>query len=167
MLRWLGGVVDRILVVLGAFLFSQFPAFLQQYSQRLGGHLAELNRQILELQRLAMQSGKTLPAYIHKFSSSGDSDFSRHGAQMQKMLERQVELSDALNHLTHATLWTKPVAFIQHLQWEIAQGTLSLFQPGLSLTMEGLVYAAMGMVVGYCFFTTLHRLWRKIASAVT
>lgn len=162
MLSWFGKIVDRLFVVVGAFLFSQAPAFLQQYSQRLGGHLTELNHQIGELHRLALRSGKTLPEYIHKFTSSGDVDFSQQGTLMLNMLERYRNLSDAYLNLTQASAWMRPAQFIRHMQWDVVNGTMVDFQPGLTLTPEGIIYALIGMLTGYSFYALLSGAGRRI-----
>jgi len=54
------GLLDRLLCVVGAVLFSQLPEFIQQYLQRLGGHLDEARRQLEQFRAVAAQSDLTL-----------------------------------------------------------------------------------------------------------
>ncbi len=49
----IGSLIDRIFVVVGAFIFSQAPQFFSLYSQRLGGHVAELTLQIRAMEKVA------------------------------------------------------------------------------------------------------------------
>lgn len=157
-MKWLAALLDRLCAVLGAFIFCQFPAFFQQYAQRLGGHFAEVSRQTQEFDRLARQSGKTLHQYIQKFLSNSDPDFARQGEIMQALVQRKHQLSDALMQLNQATPLSRPWAFVSHLQADIAKGTLSDFQPALTLSVEGAIYAFVGLVVGYLAFALIRRL---------
>ena len=54
------GLIDRLLCVVGAVLCSQLPEFIQQYLQRLGGHLDEARRQLDQFREVAAKSGLTL-----------------------------------------------------------------------------------------------------------
>jgi hypothetical protein len=154
MLSWISFLIDRIFVVLGALLFSQIPNFFVHYTQRLGGHVSELKLQIDKMQQVALKSGKTLPEFIHKFQSYPDADVSLQGSIMQDMTSRYKDLSTAYTSMLEATPLTKPLAFIQHLQWNIAQLTLQDFTWGFSLTLEGAIYAFLGMFFGYLIFST-------------
>lgn len=157
MITWLSHVLDRVFVVVGAFLCSQIPAFMQQYTQRLGGHLSELNHQLVQLQKVAKLSGKTLPEYVAKFQASGDLDFIRQGELMQQLIERQQVLTQALTQLIHADTVQRPLIFIRHLQIDIAQGTMQSFQPSLTFSGEGLFYALLGVLVGYGIYALFLR----------
>lgn len=53
MIKWIGGLIDRIFAVVGALACLQFPLFLQQYQQHLSGHVVELQIQIQAMQRAA------------------------------------------------------------------------------------------------------------------
>ena len=44
--RFIDTSLDRVFSILGAAAFSQVPEFIQQYLQRLGGHLDEAKRQV-------------------------------------------------------------------------------------------------------------------------
>mgnify|MGYP001066913065 CR=1 FL=1 len=52
-----GKFLDRLACVAGALGFSQAPEIMQQYLQRIGGHLDEARRHVAEVQRVATQSG--------------------------------------------------------------------------------------------------------------
>jgi hypothetical protein len=65
--------------VIGAFVASQIPEFIQQYTQRLAGHVNELYRLLNQMRQVASYSNKTLDQYIQKFITSSDPDFARQG----------------------------------------------------------------------------------------
>ena len=57
MFKWSVALFDRMFSVGGAVAFSQLPQFMQQYSQRLSGHINELDRQVNLMQNAAEASG--------------------------------------------------------------------------------------------------------------
>lgn len=155
MKKWLLEITDRIFVVGGALLFSQLPLYMQQYEQRLAGHIDELRYQLDAIRKLALQSGKTLDQYIDKFISNADADFSSHGTFIHAMQLRFVKLSDALSQLNEASVFRKPFAFFRHFDLSMGKASLYDFKPGLLLTVEGICYAVLGMAAGYALFKLL------------
>ena len=65
-------LIDRILCVAGAVLFSQAPEYMQQYLQRLGGHLAEARRQLAQFEEIARQAGRTLQELSAQYATNAD-----------------------------------------------------------------------------------------------
>ena len=147
-------LIDRILCVLGAVLFSQGPEFMQQYLQRLGGHLDEARRQLAVFQDTATQAGVTLEQYIRQAASNADPGVARLGDVMTGAVERVSSLHTAHDSLLHASLWARPFVFLRHLDLEIARATWAIYKPAVPTTWEGLIYALAGMLV----FLTLHHL---------
>ena len=145
----IGSILDRLCIVAGAFLGSQIPQFMHQYSQRLAGHVAELHQLLDQLRQAASLSNKSLEQYIYKFMSSSDPDFAHQGQFMQGIVQRWEELNHALLHLTQSSVWARPFVFVKDLQPDIAQSTLAVFQPGIALNVEGLCYAGFGAVLGW------------------
>lgn len=163
-LTFMNSLLDRLCMVLGAFIGSQIPAFMQQYTQRLGGHVAELNRLFDHLQVVAGQSNKTINQYIHKFLSSSDPDFVHQGEFMQNLEMRLQQLNQSLYQLTHSSLWDRPFVFIKDLHYDIAQSTFASFQPSLNITVEGLCYTGIGMIAGYAGYQLASRMFGTIYS---
>ncbi len=149
---FVGGLVDRLCVIAGAFIGSQFPQFIQQYTQRLAGYVEALEKVVNELHRIASLSHKTLEQYIQKFRDSQDIDFIHQGDFMQETVVRWQEFYQILSELTQAPTVLKLYYFFKDLQLDIAKSTLACFQPGFSLTLEGVGYAAIGMILGWCFY---------------
>jgi hypothetical protein len=139
--------IDRALCVAGALLFSQLPEFFQQYLQRLGGHLAEARRQLGQFQQAAAESGVNLGQLIAQVSSQRDPAVAHLGAVMVETRARVESLAAAEGALRHASVWSRPFVFLRHLDPEIARGTWAVFKPAVPTTIEGAVYAALGMLV--------------------
>jgi hypothetical protein len=146
-LRLFDSLIDRILCVLGAVLFSQGPEFMQQYLQRLGGHLDEARRQLAVFQQTAAQAGLSLDQFISQTGTNSDASVARLGGVMTDTVERVSALQSAHNALLHAALWERPFVFVRHLDATIARATGSVYQPAVPTTVEGLLYALAGMLV--------------------
>ncbi|HVU17574.1 MAG TPA: DUF2937 family protein [Candidatus Didemnitutus sp.] len=141
------GLLDRALCVLGAVIFSQGPEFMQQYLQRLGGHLDEARRHLVQFQDTAAQSGLTLDRLIAQTNANPDPAVAKLGSVMAEASTRVDSLATAQAAIQDASLWTRPFVFLRHLDPSIAHATWSAFKPAVPTTVEGLVYALAGMLV--------------------
>lgn len=148
MLGIAGNFVDRIFAVMGAFAFSQFPLFMQDYRQQLVGRIAELRLQIQAMQQAA--GDRTLHAYVEKFANSSDPDFSKHGEILQGMLQRYEALQQGYASMAQAAPLVQPFTFATHFQKDVALSTWEHFDFGIPLSVEGGVYALIGIVVATC-----------------
>lgn len=140
------GLLDRALCVVGAVLFSQLPEFMQQYLQRLGGHLDEARRQLLQFQHTAAQSGLTLDQLIGQTNANADPAVARLGGVMTAASARVDALQAAQSAIQHASLWNRPFVFLRYLDPAIAHATWTIFKPAVPTTVEGLAYALLGML---------------------
>jgi len=140
-------LTDRILCVLGAVVFSQGPEFMQQYLQRLGGHLAEARRQLAVFESTAAQAGATLEQFIRQAGANPDPGVARLGGVMTDAVARAGSLQSAHDALLQAAIWERPFVFLRHLDLEIARATGAIYQPAVPTTWEGLAYAFAGMLV--------------------
>lgn len=161
-MRWLAGLIDRLFVVVGALVMLQAPLFMQQYMLQLSGHTAELQYQAHNLEVAAEESGKTVPAYILKFTASEDPDFARQGKTMQDLVDRWHSFSNAFIALNNATIFSKPFVFIAYFNKEVASATWYSFEYGIPFSLEGLVYAIVGIFIGYFTFAFLAFIIRSI-----
>lgn len=146
------GLTDRILCIVGAVLFAQGPEFMQQYLQRLGGHLAEAQRQLAVFHATASQAGTTFERLVSQTAASPDQAVARLAGVMTGTAERVAALQAAHDALLGAATWERPFLFARHLDWAIARGTAAIFKPAVPTTLEGLVYAAAGMVAALSLY---------------
>jgi DUF2937 family protein len=140
------GLLDRVLCVLGAVIFSQAPEFMQQYLQRLGGHLDEARRQLHQFQAVAAQSGLTLERLISQTTTNSDSAVAKLGGVMSQAVVRVDTLESAQSAIQNASLWSRPFVFLRHVDSSLAHATWAIFKPAVPTTAEGLVYAGFGML---------------------
>lgn len=127
-MRRLGRRMDTLIAVALAALAggagSQSLTFVQQYQQRLGGHLDEA--------RLFQQSILAL--------AGGDG----RERLVETAAARVAELQRAVDAIAGAGPFAKPFVVLGHLDRAIAAGTLKDFQPALALDPASLGYTAAG-----------------------
>lgn len=152
-MKWIIKMIDRLFAVLGAFAFAQFPQFYSQYLHELAGHVEELAYQV----NLLKQSfpGKPIQELITKFLQFSDTDVVKQGEFMKLMLERLEALKSSQMRLLDASVFTKPLLFIREADGGIALETYRRFQFGFTFSWEGLIWALVGLVVGYSFFRAI------------
>lgn len=140
-------IVDRVLCVVGAVLLSQGPEFMQQYLQRLGGHLNEARRQLAIFEQTAQQADLSLAQFISQTAANIDPAVAKLGGVMTGAVDRVAKLQAAHDAFMRAELWQRPLVFLRHLDGEIARATAAVYQPAVPTTVEGLVYASAGMIL--------------------
>lgn len=145
--------------LVGAIILSQFPEFFQQYTQRLGGRLDEVSAQVTALEIRAAEAGKDLPGYLRGFLLHRDVDVRREGMHLRSLVERRATLANAYEALTGAgSLWRAP-RFAEHVDWEVAYATMSVYRPAVPVTSESAVYTGAGFGAGALIFLVILGLW--------
>ncbi len=135
--RFVDYLAERAVAAIVAVAFSQFFAFIQQYRQRLGGHLDEARR-----------SFETVA-----------NDERTAGTDAQKVLmdtlgARVDDLQQAYDAIFAAPVLLKPVVFLLHLDPIVAEGTLADFAPQIPLDLASLIYAAIGLILAAVIYRT-------------
>lgn len=166
------GLLDRVVCVLGAVCAAQAPEFFQQYLQRLGGHLDEARRQLAAFEAAARAAGKSWSQFVADTTANSDAGLAHLGSTMAATADRVDHLAAAQAALLDASVWSRPLAFLGHLDGEIARGTAAVFKPAVPTTVEGLVYAGLGLAVAFSLWHFVvcvpvrRALQRRRASAV-
>ncbi len=88
-------ILDRVLCAVGAIGFSQFPEFIQQYLQRLEGHLDEARLAVDRFKDAAAQSGMTLDQLIAGASQNPDPSIGKLGEVVRLASVRVSDLASA------------------------------------------------------------------------
>lgn len=148
-------IVDRCFAAASAIVFLQAPQFIRDYTQVLHGHLAEVSWQVNQIQKLASKSHSSINDLIQKYLSHSDPDISFQGNFVEMLIQREQEYNHAFQALSHANPLQKPFVFLKSFQWDLFKETLNLFTPGLPLSLEGLIWAFLGLIAGYLLFRTL------------
>ena len=145
----------------GALLLSQFPEFFQQYTQRLGGRLDEVTRQVAALETRAAEAGKDLRSYVAGFLENPDADVRREGRALAALPPRQARLRQAYEALTGTGRGWRAKSFVQHFDWNVARTTAAVYAPAMPVTAESAVYAGAGFGAGAVLFWSFFGLRRR------
>jgi hypothetical protein len=154
-LKFVDGIIDRVVSVIGAIALSQFPQFFGQYMQRLGGHLDEARRALRQYNEAAEAFNMSLEEYIRAHLDSGSVIFESTGEIIQSLVERVQALEQAYRALQDANIYNRWFIFLREVDWSIAAGTWDNFVPGVPTTIEGLVYALAGLLMGWGIYALL------------
>ncbi|HZZ19633.1 MAG TPA: DUF2937 family protein [Opitutaceae bacterium] len=146
------GLLDRILCVAGAVLFSQAPEFMQQYLQRLEGHLDEARMAVGKFTDAATQAGMSLDQLVNSASQNPDPAMGKLGGVVHEAVARVDTLAASDAALRGASTLSRPFVFLSHADWGIARATLSIYKPAVPTTFEGMVYSAAGIIVVVGFY---------------
>lgn len=140
------GLLDRVLCVLGAVVFSQLPEFIQQYTQRLEGHLDEARLQLARFTDAAAKAGQTVDQLVAGAAQSPDAAVASLGGVIRSTVARVDALGAADAALRHASSWSRPFVFAAHVDGSIARATWAIYRPAVPTTWEGLAYAGAGVI---------------------
>ena len=152
----------RSFAILGGLLLgvvlSQFPEYAQQYTQRLGGAVDELRTITVDFDAGATAAGLTRAEALARYEHSPDTFLAGRGQSMSATFVRYGKLSAALQEIRGADAWQRLQLLPAYLDTDVGARTLADFKPAVPVTMEGLLYAAAGFVVGYILFSALFSL---------
>ncbi len=130
----------------GATIFSQLPAFAQQYLQRLGGHLAAAEERATQIRADARSFDLSPDDYIARFLDSPSHVL--EGRHMQASLAAAERLRDTHDTFLASPAWKLPLTLFSHLDPLLAKATLRVYEPALSLSLQGGLYALLGCLIG-------------------
>lgn len=136
-MNWFARKLDSLGGAISAGVFfaaaSQFAEFVQQYTQRLGGHLDEA-----------------------RHYAAGVADPGRHQGMdpvtrdslVKEAGQRVAEIEQAHGAIVDADLISLPWQFFRHIDYGVATRTWEQFSPAVPVDLEGGVYAATGILLG-------------------
>lgn len=145
MIRGLFALVVGAGTALGA---SQFPAYVQDYSQRLGGAVDALRPIVEQFDEAAADAGMTRQAALERYERSGDDFLTTQGQETAATIRRYETLADAKQELDEAGPFGRLMVFVQAFDPEIAERTATDFEPAVPATSEGAVHAGAGLLAG-------------------
>ncbi len=140
-------VLNKIDLLLGASIAacaamaaSQTQAIIDQYVQRLGGHLDEAR---LNLDRIV--NGVRYQTMSEAVRSEIETD-----ARL-----RVEELNTAYTAIVESGVVTRPLVFLRHADDAILTATLSNFVPAIPLDANALIYSFIGIVIALIVYETV------------
>ena len=162
----IGRILNGFVAVAGAAGFAQFPAFYQQYLQRLGGRRDQARLDIAQILQDAQNLGQTLQAHLRELMSSGTSEARQAAERELDRVDNAEQLETAYNALVEAGPLQRPMAFVEYLDPTIAMETAKIFQPAVPVTTEAVVYAGLGMMIALALLAGGEAGGRRLVSRV-
>jgi hypothetical protein len=139
-LRKCDALLGTILAAVAGVCFAQLPAFIQQYLQRLGGHVDEAQ---LNLSQITTGAGfRTLDAPAREILTVS-------------LTQRVSSLETGEQAIASASASVRPFIFVRELDPDIAMATFRAFEPAVPLSTAGLIYGVAGMVAGWLLYELL------------
>ena len=138
-----------------ATTLSQFPEYAQQYTQRLGGAVDELRVITEEFDRAAQAGGLDRQAALERYNASNDDFLAGRGNSMTATIERYEMLATTLAEIEGAGPVERLQSLPAFLDTDIGRRTLEAYKPAMPVTMEGILYAGGGFILGYLVLSGL------------
>ncbi len=147
----------------GAAALSQYPAFTQQYIQRLGGTVDALAEVVRDFDASALEAGLTRGEALEEMT--GTAFLEARATDMRRTFARHVILTDQLARLRAASaidrIWMAP----DMRDRETLKATWADYEPALPVTVAGAVTGGAGFVGGWAvvalLFGALKTLFRR------
>ncbi|MGO4707411.1 DUF2937 family protein [Microvirga sp. 2MCAF38] len=133
--------------LIGAGIASQGPEFSQQYRQRLGGAVDELNRIIDHFDQNAASHGEARDQSIARLRNNPDKLVSEQGEAMQANVERLGNLDAQRRAMAQAGSFSRIFVMVREGDVDVMRAAYADFEPAVPITQEGVVSAASGFII--------------------
>jgi hypothetical protein len=159
-MRFVRGLVDRLLLVGAVVGGGLVPGFIAQYRQRLGGRLDQARLDLEPWQKIADQFYHgDLNLLIQYHHSSSDPIFHAEGDVIRALAATVRQLQAAVDAM-HGSLLQQLDYLATHIDMKLARATYGDWVPTFALSAEGLLFAVAFAVVVWLLF---HSLWELVA----
>lgn len=135
--------------VLAAASLSQFPEFTQQYEQRLGGAVDQLQIIVADFDASAARAGLSRDEALATYDSVESGFLVDRGRDMRMVFARFDKLSSHLAELQNAGPLDKVTGFARYYDQEVGTRALETYQPAVPVTPESFGWAGAGLLGGY------------------
>jgi hypothetical protein len=145
----LGKMLAMAMALIGGLLFSQAPEFAQQYRQRIGGALDELRAIITQFDNEASRNGLDRQTALGLYTTSAEQFLRAQGDAMRYSFTRYQTLEQQSRDLDQAPPMAKPFVILRNPDPDLTTNAWRDFAPGIPVTMAGLVWAGVGLILGW------------------
>lgn len=151
-MRALRDLVFLAFVLSGALVGSQVPAFVDAYTQRLGGALDEARSTLASFERAAASAELTFDDYRRRLLESQDVAVRKTGEAVERLAARVVMLTVLKRDLAAAGPWTRPWVVARSHDRPILERAYEQWSPGLTLDPR---WGALGLMLGWLLHAAL------------
>jgi hypothetical protein len=141
-------LVVLVVVAAGGVAASQLPEFAQQYRQRLGGALDELQRVVEDFDADAARNHLTRQQALAAYGTAGEAFLHDRGISMSASIGRYDWLREQRARLdaTPPLLW--PLVVASGPDEVVVEGAWRDFEPAVPVTPAGLLWGGLGLLGG-------------------
>jgi hypothetical protein len=137
------------IALIAGLIGSQGPEFAQQYRQRLGGAIAELNRIVSEFDNEARRENLTRAEGLKRLEDNADPLARERGEDAGKAIVRAEDLNEQIRAINSAGPLMRLYVVATHFDPEIAQSTLDNYEPAEPLSIAALAAGAIAAIWGW------------------
>lgn len=147
------GLLDRIIFTCGVVVFLQLPAFIDQYTHRLGGFHRAQQAQIANFQDIANNNyAGDLDKLIADFAASDKPSIRDTAKNIQSSRNNAEAIQTELKVLETHSLTQKLFFLVTNLRYPLANDTLKQFNPSIPLNIQSLLYGLIGGILASLLF---------------
>ncbi|MDX7951873.1 DUF2937 family protein [Lichenihabitans sp. Uapishka_5] len=137
------------IALLVAGLASQAPEFVQQYGQRLGGAIDELQAIVARFDQEASNQALSRQQGIARLENNADPLAQARGRDLDATAARLASLQRQREAFAVAGPLSRYTVFAEDFDRQVAAGTYAAFAPAVPVTLGGLIAAAVGFLLGW------------------
>ena len=145
----IGRLLSGAMIVAGALTASQLPEFAQQYRQRIGGAVDELNTFVSRFDTDAASQGLTRNQALSKHLVNSDELFRKRGLAMEDTILRRDRLLAQQKAMMDDNALVRLVNFAGSADRDLTRATFNAFEPAVPVTTEGGIMALVGGLLGW------------------
>jgi hypothetical protein len=145
-------LVRRLAVAIGllcGLIGSQLPEFAQQYRQRLGGALDELNRTIAQFDSETAAQSLTRGQGVDQLKSNPETLARERGVAIEGNIDRANRLARQQEAFQRGGPLTRLVTLIGNFDPATATKAIEDFEPAVPITFEAFVIAGIALALGW------------------
>ena len=145
-------LIRRLALAIGllfALAGSQLPEFAQQYRQRLGGAIDELDRMIAQFDSDAAAQSLTRAQGVDRLKTNPDSLAQARGAAIEEDVERADRLTRQQEAFQIGGPLTRLASLIENFDLATASKAIRDYEPAVPITFEAFVIAGIALVIGW------------------
>ncbi len=152
----LRGLLDRLVLLSGTIAGGCVPGFIQQYRQRVGGRLDQVQIDLAPFQQIAARFHEgDMGRLVRHHLASPDPSFHAEGEALQAMLDSQARLQAMAEGLS-GSIWQQIGYLLRHYDSSIGAATWRDHVPTFSLDPGSIVVA---LTVGATLWVMFLLLW--------
>jgi hypothetical protein len=137
------------IAVLAGVIGSQAPEFAQQYRQRLGGALDELNKIVAEFNAEVQRENLSEPEALKRLEDNSDPLARERGADMANAIDRDRRLNEQIEAINSAGPLMRLYVVATRFDPEIARSALDNYEPAEPLSLAALTAGGLAALWGW------------------